>query len=183
MPIQNSPVLKGSNEESVRVVVENSLTKELDDDLPRRFCNEAIKKMKQKVEFGVGVKSPQPDPVYKPDDILLIPPQLVNLVKMKAFMEKLRKAAEEDLHNPQRCFCCEGKKAEHARVDFIKRKTTQLQTPLLQAKLQSHYLNRNSICLIGEVLRDLPRPTDDPGLVWEALRTREEKLTQHISSS
>ena len=47
----------------------------------------------------------------------------------------------------------------------------------------SCYALQNSICLIGEVLRDLPRPTDDPGLVWEALKAREVELTQRKCTS
>ncbi|KAL2077783.1 hypothetical protein ACEWY4_027287 [Coilia grayii] len=143
----------------------------------RRYCKKTIRKIKhtkedsghrevnsrQKTDCGISVA---------------VPVKLVNLLKMKAFREKL-KAAEMEFHDPQHCRSCQVKQAELAHDDFIRRKMTQLQSPLLEGKIQSHWLNRNSICLIGEAVRELPRPTDNPSVVWQALKAREEELAGH----
>ncbi|XP_012689881.1 uncharacterized protein C8orf48 homolog [Clupea harengus] len=163
--------------------MESSGTQQLDEDIAmRKYCKKTIIKMKlKKRDSGHRQNTSRQKPEF--EDPALIPQQLVNLLKMKAFREKLKTAAEMEFHDPQHCRSCQVKQAELARDDFIRRKTTRLLSPLLEDKIQSHFLNRNSICLIGEVLRDLPRPTDDPGLVWEALKAREVELTQRKCTS
>ncbi|KAG5263707.1 hypothetical protein AALO_G00267730 [Alosa alosa] len=153
-----------------------------EDVVRRRYCKRSIQKMKLKKRDS-GYRENDSSQKPESEEIPPVPQQLLNLIRMKAFREKLKTAPEMELHDPQHCRSCQVKQAELARDDFIRRKTTQLLSPLLEEKIQSHFLNRNSICLIGEVLRDLPRPSDDPGLVWKALKAREVELTQQTDSS
>lgn len=164
------------------MTMESPDAQQRDEDLTRRYCKRTIKRMKlKKGDSDHREINSRQSP--ESEDNPPVPQHLINRLKMKAFREKLKTAAEMEFHDPQRCRTCQVKQANLAQDDFIRRRTTHLLSPLLEGKLQSHLLNKNSICLIGEVLKDLPRPTDDPGLVWEALKAREMELTQQRGSS
>lgn len=47
-----------------------------------------------------------------------------------------------EFHDPQHCRSCQVKQAELAQDEFIRRRTTHLLSPLLEAKIQSHLLNK-----------------------------------------
>ncbi|CAK6967729.1 uncharacterized protein LOC117260925 [Scomber scombrus] len=68
----------------------------------------------------------------------LAPLQLITMLRLKAFKEKMRRAAEVELHDPAVCSECEQKQAALALKTFIRRKKTQLQFQTLKGRLNTH---------------------------------------------
>ncbi|XP_041112056.1 uncharacterized protein C8orf48 homolog [Polyodon spathula] len=103
-----------------------------------------------------------------------IPEELVNRLQLKHIMELVKQAAEVEIHQPSMCSTCISKRAELARESFIQIKKTQLESVLLQEKLEENIYNRDPICLVGEVLKDLPKLSDDHSKIWHALIKKEQ---------
>ncbi|KAG7464892.1 hypothetical protein MATL_G00170430 [Megalops atlanticus] len=98
-----------------------------------------------------------------------VPRHFISMLRLKSFTEEMKQAVMTELHQPSRCTLCQDKLAELAQDAFIRKKRTQLQSWLLQDKLNSHLCNKDSICLVGEALRDIPKTSDDPSKIWQAL--------------
>ncbi|XP_066505385.1 uncharacterized protein C8orf48-like [Hoplias malabaricus] len=98
-----------------------------------------------------------------------VPVRFVGTLKMKTFREEMRKGAQQDFHDPSRCKVCLAKQAEIAMNFFIRNKCSQLQTQLLEEKIESHLYSRDTVCLLGELLQDMPKPSDDPCEIWRRL--------------
>ncbi|KAL7863427.1 hypothetical protein SRHO_G00124110 [Serrasalmus rhombeus] len=102
-----------------------------------------------------------------------VPVQFICTLKLKTFREEMKKGAEQDFHEPFRCRACLAKQADLAMNYFIKKKMNQLQAQLLDERIQSHLYNKDTVCLLGEILKDLPKPSDDPGEIWQRLLSTE----------
>ncbi|XP_029578633.1 uncharacterized protein LOC115167971 [Salmo trutta] len=101
-----------------------------------------------------------------------VPLQLISALKMKTFTEEMRRAMDTELHDPSVCGVCVQQQAALSLNTFIRRKTTQLDTNTLEDKLHTHLYNRDAVCLLGELLRGLPKPSDAPSRIWEQLQAR-----------
>eukprot|EP00062_Callorhinchus_milii_P001135 gi/632935900/ref/XP_007891694.1/ PREDICTED: uncharacterized protein C8orf48 homolog [Callorhinchus milii] len=107
-----------------------------------------------------------------PQQVCIVPRQLVNRVHRKCILDTVRQAMETDMHQPSKCPGCLAKKAELAEVNFLRVKKLQLEGAFLQEKLEEHLYLRDSLTLIGEILKDLPKPSDDTDVVWKRLIQR-----------
>ncbi|KAG8144368.1 hypothetical protein E2320_012890, partial [Naja naja] len=66
----------------------------------------------------------------------------------------------------------ELKRAELAKVEFLRRKKTILDNILLQEKLEDYMYTKDSLTLIGEIYKDLPKLSEDPSNIWQELNKR-----------
>ncbi|XP_061089602.1 uncharacterized protein C8orf48 homolog [Conger conger] len=101
----------------------------------------------------------------------LVPKQLISVLRMKSFTEEMKKAIETELHQPSHCGPCRENLARLAQDTFIRRKRSQLECGLLEDKLQAHLYEKDAICLVGELLSDIPKISDDPSEIWRGLLT------------
>ncbi|KAL0973785.1 hypothetical protein UPYG_G00211140 [Umbra pygmaea] len=102
-----------------------------------------------------------------------VPLQFISALKLKSFREEMKRAVNAELHHPGQCERCLQQQATLSLNTFIRRKTTQLDAGTLEAKLQVHLCNRDAVCLLGEFLRDIPKPSDAPNWIWKQLQARE----------
>ncbi|KAL6479652.1 hypothetical protein MHYP_G00106850 [Metynnis hypsauchen] len=102
-----------------------------------------------------------------------VPVRFMCTLKLKTFREEMKKGAEQDFHEPFRCRACLAKQADLALNYFIRKKTNQLRAQLLDERIQSHLYNKDTVCLLGELLKDLPKPSDDPCEIWQRLLSAE----------
>ncbi|KAJ8416758.1 hypothetical protein AAFF_G00326360 [Aldrovandia affinis] len=85
--------------------------------------------------------------------------------------EEMKQAAGTELHQTSHCRACQESLAKLAQNTFIRRKKSQLESRLLQDKLQAHLFEKDAICLVGELLRNIPKTSDDPSKIWQELVT------------
>ncbi|XP_036425109.1 uncharacterized protein C8orf48-like [Colossoma macropomum] len=102
-----------------------------------------------------------------------VPVRFIFTLKLKTFREEMKKGAEQDFHEPSRCRACLAEQADLAMNYFIRKKKNQLQAQLLEERIQSHLYNKDTGCLLGEILKDLPKPSDDPSEIWQRLLSTE----------
>ncbi|KAJ8254861.1 hypothetical protein GJAV_G00198150 [Gymnothorax javanicus] len=98
--------------------------------------------------------------------------QFISVLKLKTFSQEMKKAVGTELHQPSRCVPCREVLAQLAEDAFVRRKKSHLESRLLQDKLQAHLLQRDAICLVGELLSDIPDISDDPNKIWQELLTK-----------
>ncbi|XP_041712647.1 uncharacterized protein LOC121545843 [Coregonus clupeaformis] len=117
----------------------------------------------------------QPQPQLQPEHV---PLQLISALKMKSFTEEMRRAMDTELHDPSVCGVCVQQQAALSLNTFIRRKTTQLDANTLEDRLHTHLYNRDAVCLWGELVRGLPKPSDAPSRIWEQLQARGKRTQQ-----
>ncbi|KAG9341659.1 hypothetical protein JZ751_018722, partial [Albula glossodonta] len=100
-----------------------------------------------------------------------VPKQFISVLRLKSFTEEMKQAAGTELHEPSHCGACQEKQAKLAQDTFIRRKKSQLESWLLKDRVQAHLCERDTICLVGELLGDIPTTSDDPSKIWEGLLT------------
>ncbi|XP_069468637.1 uncharacterized protein C8orf48 homolog [Ambystoma mexicanum] len=98
-----------------------------------------------------------------------VPTTLVNRVYLKNISETLKQANELKIHDPSSCPDCSAKKAELAKIDFIRRRKTKMEGIRIQEKMEEQIYLKDSITLIGEIHRTLPKLSEDPRLIWQKL--------------
>ncbi|KAL4648801.1 hypothetical protein GN956_G6882 [Arapaima gigas] len=113
-----------------------------------------------------GKKGSRWSPGGAPPDVC-VPLHFISTLKLKSFSEWLKQAVEADMHKPSRCSTCEDQQAKLTLHTFLRTRKTLLESRQLQNKLDLHLCNYNSICLVGELLRNLPRASDAPDTVLQ----------------
>ncbi|KGL78609.1 Uncharacterized protein C8orf48, partial [Tinamus guttatus] len=73
---------------------------------------------------------------------------------------------EAVVHKSSLCPDCMKKKAELAKINFLRQKKTLVERALLQEKMEEQIYSRDVLTLIGETLRSLPKLSEDPSNVW-----------------
>ncbi|XP_013929486.1 PREDICTED: uncharacterized protein C8orf48 homolog isoform X1 [Thamnophis sirtalis] len=101
-----------------------------------------------------------------------VPPELVNRLHLKSLKEMMKKIAEMEVHQPSQCRFCMKKRAGFAKVEFLSRKKTILDNVLLQEKLEDYMYTKDSLTLIGEIHKSLPKLSEDPRNIWQKLNKR-----------
>nr|XP_020640090.1 uncharacterized protein C8orf48 homolog isoform X1 [Pogona vitticeps]XP_020640091.1 uncharacterized protein C8orf48 homolog isoform X1 [Pogona vitticeps]XP_020640092.1 uncharacterized protein C8orf48 homolog isoform X1 [Pogona vitticeps] len=102
----------------------------------------------------------------------IVPDQLLNRLRLKNIKEAVKQIAETEMHHPSQCFPCMEKKAELAKSAFLRRSKTLVEEVLLQEKLEEHLYAKDSLTLIGEIHRTLPKLSEDPKNIWWKLNER-----------
>ncbi|XP_029138939.1 uncharacterized protein C8orf48 homolog isoform X1 [Protobothrops mucrosquamatus] len=101
-----------------------------------------------------------------------VPSELVNRLHLKSFKEMMKQIAETKMHQPSQCPFCMKKRAEFAEVEFLRRKKTILDNVLIQEKLEDYMYTKDSLTLIGEIHKSLPKLSEDPSIIWQELNKR-----------
>lgn len=95
--------------------------------------------------------------------------QLVNRLHLQNIKETMKQLAGAEMHQPSRCPHCQKKKAELAEDAFLRRKKTLLENVLLEEKLEERIYTKDSLTLIGEIHKSLPKLSEDPRDIWQKL--------------
>ena len=80
-------------------------------------------------------------------------------------------------HDPQKCRSCVKQHAKMMKSEFLKYHTANLTKDLTDQKIDEHLLKYNPVSLIGNIAAGLPRPTESPSKIWEALLKRQPKTS------
>ncbi|XP_029463565.1 uncharacterized protein C8orf48 homolog isoform X1 [Rhinatrema bivittatum] len=115
-------------------------------------------------QLGVHPKKPMAS-----DRTCAGPGQLMNRVQLKNIQETMKKVADIKMHQPSKCPDCCRKKGELAKIEFLRRRKTAMQTILLREKIEEEIFVRDSLTLIGEIHQTLPRLSEDPKIIWQRL--------------
>ncbi|KAJ7310571.1 hypothetical protein JRQ81_007528 [Phrynocephalus forsythii] len=102
----------------------------------------------------------------------VVPDQLANRIYLKNLKETVKQIAETEMHEPSQCFPCTEKRAELAKFAFLRRRKTMMEEFLLREKLEDLMYSKDSLTLIGEIHRTLPKLSDHPKILWEKLNKR-----------
>ncbi|KFV03539.1 Uncharacterized protein C8orf48, partial [Pterocles gutturalis] len=96
----------------------------------------------------------------------IVPDRLVNRIHLKNIRETVKQVTEAQIHEPSVCPDCQKKKAELAKIAFLRRKKVLMESALIQEKLEEQIYSRDVLTLIGEALGSLPKPSEDPRNLW-----------------
>ncbi|KAM9373766.1 uncharacterized protein C8orf48 homolog [Phaethornis superciliosus] len=147
-------------------------------DALQSFCTVKIRKMHQqlileqgnggqprKLQHGSMAEKPQPS-----DLNCTVPDQLMNRLHLKNIRETLKQVAEGQIHDSSVCPDCQEKRAELAKISFLRRKKFLLESVLTQQKLEEQMYSRDVLTRLGEALRSFPKPSEDPRSLWQRLK-------------
>ncbi|KFV39354.1 Uncharacterized protein C8orf48, partial [Tyto alba] len=73
---------------------------------------------------------------------------------------------EAQIHESSVCPDCRNKKAELAKITFLRQKKILMESALIQEKLEERIYSRDVLTCIGEALRSFPKPSEDPRNLW-----------------
>ncbi|KAM6252542.1 uncharacterized protein C8orf48 homolog [Spheniscus humboldti] len=156
------------------------ITELLDGELDalQSFCTIKISKMCQqlvfkqanggksrKLQHGFTAKKPETS-----DLNCVVPDQLMNRIRLKNIGETVKQVTEAQIHESSVCPDCQKKKAELAKITFLRRKKMLMESALIQEKLEEQIYSRDALTLIGEALRSFPKPSEDPRNLWQRLK-------------
>ncbi|XP_068008045.1 uncharacterized protein C8orf48 homolog isoform X1 [Melanerpes formicivorus] len=119
----------------------------------------------RRLQHGFTAKKPQTS-----GSNLIIPAQLMNRLHLENIRETVKQVTEAEIHRPSVCPDCQKKEAELAKVAFLRRKKVLMESALIQDKLEEQIYSRDVITLLGEAVRDLPKPSEDPKSLWQRLK-------------
>ncbi|KAM4696572.1 uncharacterized protein C8orf48 homolog [Rhinophrynus dorsalis] len=103
------------------------------------------------------------------DHSRLVPLQLFSRLRLDNVKETMKQVTETEMHQPSKCPDCCTKQAELAKWQFLKRKRTQLETSLLQERMEQHMHSKDLVSCIGEIHQSLPRLSDESSIIWQRL--------------
>ncbi|XP_034969821.2 uncharacterized protein C8orf48 homolog [Zootoca vivipara] len=101
-----------------------------------------------------------------------VPDQLLNRLHLKNIKETLKQVADTEMHQPSQCVHCTKKRAELADDAFLRRWKILMEEVLLKEKLEEYMYTKDSLTLIGEMHRCLPKLSGDPRNIWQELNER-----------
>ncbi|XP_032993877.1 uncharacterized protein C8orf48 homolog isoform X2 [Lacerta agilis] len=101
-----------------------------------------------------------------------VPDQLLNRLRLKNIKETLKQVADTEMHQPSQCSHCTKKRAELADGAFLRRWKALMEEVLLKEKLEEYMYTKDSLTLIGEIHRCLPKLSEDPRNIWQELNER-----------
>ncbi|KFU91150.1 Uncharacterized protein C8orf48, partial [Chaetura pelagica] len=96
----------------------------------------------------------------------IVPDHLMNRIHLKNIRETLKQVTEAEIHDSSVCPDCQKKEAELAQVAFLRRKKVLMESALIQEKLEEQIYSRDVLTILGEALRSLPKPSEDPRNLW-----------------
>ncbi|XP_008285652.1 uncharacterized protein C8orf48 [Stegastes partitus] len=165
-----------------------------EDEAVSSFCRQTISRVRNKLlrsaeenrrrqspraaggSDGTGSRDPsEPPPV--PTEPSPVPLQLIAMLRIKTLKERMRRAAEVELHDPEACSACQQQQASLALKTFIRRKKTQLQFQTLTDRLNTHTGERLDTFEGSWCKKNLPKPTDAPHWIWEELLSEDMRVT------
>ncbi|XP_051486532.1 uncharacterized protein C8orf48 homolog [Apus apus] len=153
------------------------------------FCSMKISRMHQQ---GTGGKSRKlqhgltAEKLQTSDLNCIVPDHLMNRIHLKNIRETLKQVTEAEIHDSSVCPDCQKKEAELAQVAFLRRKKVLMESALTQEKLEEQIYSRDGLTLLGEALRSLPKPSEDPRNLWQRLKALRflggrEEVVRHLA--
>ncbi|XP_066189996.1 uncharacterized protein C8orf48 homolog [Sylvia atricapilla] len=140
----------------------------------RSFCSRRISGMQQEqAEKCRKLQWAAPARPREPGDSCAVPAQLMNRILLENTREAVRQVTEAEIHEASTCPDCQQKRAELARVAFLRQKKTLLEGALIQRRLEEQLYSRDMLTLLGEALRSFPKPSEDPRELWQRLKEME----------
>uniref|UniRef100_A0A8C2YER9 Uncharacterized protein n=2 Tax=Coturnix japonica TaxID=93934 RepID=A0A8C2YER9_COTJA len=100
----------------------------------------------------------------------IVPNRLMNRIRLKNLQETFKQVTETQVHKSSLCPDCKKKKAELAKIAFLRQKKVLMERALLQEKLEEQIYSRDVLTLIGESLRSFPKLSEDPRNLWQKLK-------------
>ncbi|OXB75978.1 UNVERIFIED_CONTAM: hypothetical protein H355_012946 [Colinus virginianus] len=87
---------------------------------------------------------------------VIVPDWLMNRIRLKNIQETLNQVAEAQVHRSSLCPDCKKKKAELAEIAFLKQKKIQMESALLQEKMEEQIYSRGrNHCAAAMVVYEL----------------------------
>ncbi|XP_068813183.1 uncharacterized protein C8orf48 homolog isoform X5 [Struthio camelus] len=105
-----------------------------------------------------------------------VPLQLMNRIHLENIRVTVQQVTEAVVHKSSLCPDCTKKKAELARITFLRQKKTLVERALLLEKLEEQIYSKNVLTLIGEMLRSFPKLSEDPRNLWQRLKEKGQKM-------
>uniref|UniRef100_A0A8D2PGE0 Uncharacterized protein n=1 Tax=Zosterops lateralis melanops TaxID=1220523 RepID=A0A8D2PGE0_ZOSLA len=140
----------------------------------RGFCSRRISRMQQeqgekcrKLRWGIPARQTETG------DSCAVPAQLMDRILLENTREAVKQVTEAEIHEVSTCPECQQKRAELAKVAFLRQKKTLLEGALIQRKLEEQFYSRDMLTLLGEALRSFPKPSEDPRDLWQRLKEME----------
>ncbi|XP_054694898.1 uncharacterized protein C8orf48 homolog isoform X1 [Grus americana] len=156
------------------------MTELLDGELDalRSFCTIKISKMRQRLisKQANGGKSRKPQHGFTAKKLgtsdlnCIVPDRLMNRIRLKNARETVKQVTEAQIHESSVCPDCQKKEAELAKVTFLRQKKILMESALIQEKLEEQIYSRDVLTHIGEAVRSLPKPSEDPRNLWQRLK-------------
>ncbi|XP_068813181.1 uncharacterized protein C8orf48 homolog isoform X2 [Struthio camelus] len=106
-----------------------------------------------------------------------VPLQLMNRIHLENIRVTVQQVTEAVVHKSSLCPDCTKKKAELARITFLRQKKTLVERALLLEKLEEQIYSKNVLTLIGEMLRSFPKLSEDPRNLWQRLKEKGQKMS------
>ncbi|CAG2206513.1 unnamed protein product [Mytilus edulis] len=157
------------------IKTEAKIIDEETENFQQRFMKRKMAILKHKRKHGMKPTKELPWPGKRDVHVTEygLDPQIVEKLKIKNLITKMKNVAKCELHDPKRCIeCREYEKeldGEAAKRHFIRIKKSQIQKDITENQLEKHIIRMNPINLIGELAKSLPRPTADPAEITEQM--------------
>ncbi|XP_060595377.1 uncharacterized protein LOC132749584 [Ruditapes philippinarum] len=102
-----------------------------------------------------------------------LPDSVLERAKITNILSAMKRAAKEEIHDPRKCRECRDMKSqldeEDARRQFVTAHAKRLKNKLMDAKVEEHMLKMNSVSMIAELARTLPRSSEKPEKIFDQL--------------
>lgn len=145
----------------------------------RKYIHKKIKVLKKKLYTGEQVTS-SPENVNQWESKKTwrisdygVHPCILDKLRLHNFIQDMEKAAKTEIHDPKKCRECRAHQssldAAAAERNFIRLKTREVRQREMEDAYHKHLVKMDSINLIADIARSLPRPTDDPENIEDQL--------------
>ena len=115
-------------------------------------------------------KSYTKHPLAKGDfDNAAVPKALVDRIKVSNILLQMKACSMRSMHDKNLCKFCQCQEGKIMERDFLRSRKNKLEENLISSKVENHLLRNNSVTLIGNIAANLPRPSDNPDLIWRKL--------------
>ncbi|XP_070552684.1 uncharacterized protein C8orf48 homolog [Ptychodera flava] len=137
----------------------------------KQFCKKKLQILRTPEIKPARMAQDYSEPKPKEDkyDSMEIDRRLIERLKLTNIMEKMHKAANIELHDPKKCHICCIAREYNTEQSFIKTKTALAERKAMDLKVEKYLSNHDSITLIGDLAKTLPKPTEDPQQIWQKM--------------
>lgn len=95
--------------------------------------------------------------------------ELMNRLKTENLLQLSKNSTTTEMHDPKKCEACKKQEAKLAEYEFLKRHKTRIESALLDRKIDDVLWTRDTVMMIGDIARTLPKPSEDPEIIWRKL--------------
>lgn len=95
--------------------------------------------------------------------------ELVNRLKTERILYLAKEANRAEIHDPKKCKSCRKQEEKIAEYEFLKRQKTKLESAALDRKIDDVVHTTDTVLMIGDLARTLPKPSEDRKIIWDKL--------------